>query len=227
MSKTINTLAALFVAAIAFPSAADAGGIRLHFGGPLGWFVAHPHLSSGPGGSMRSRYYDDDSRTSERADCKRRSLAQARRARAIAQAREARKEELARAAAAETHRHKAQSVQTAKLEDKTVATDAPVIYVPEAPAPQAQFTGTQSTPAPDRTASVENNPTNTGAGLEAENKTEVVVLPVVEDKDTKPSETAQAKPAETQTKPTVSQVAEKICRRFSAAIASMVTVPCN
>ena len=239
MSKTINTLAALFVAAIAVPSAAEAGGVRLQFGGPLGSFVAHPHLSSGPGGTMRNRSYAEN-RSSYSAHCKQRELAKARKieiARQAAQARKAREIELARAAevrrdkieVAERAARKAKVVQTAKLEDKSVASDAPAIFVPESPAPDARFTGTQSTPAPARTAAVDANEANTGTGVEAEDKTEVVVLPVVEESEPKVAETTQvtpveAKPAEKESKTTV---VEKICRRFSAAIAGLITVPCN
>lgn len=237
MSKTINTLAALFLAAIAVPSAAEAGGVRLQFGGPLGSFVAHPHLSSGPGGTMRNRSYAESS--SYGAHCKQRELAQARKARQIAaaQARKAREIELARAAearrdkieVAERSARKAKVVQTAKLEDKSVASDAPVIFVPESPAPEGKFTGTQSTPAPARTAAVNTNEANTGTGVEAEDKTEVVVLPVVEENETKAAETTEAKAdeAKPEQKETETTVAEKICRRFSAAIAGLITVPCN
>lgn len=237
MSKTINTLAALFLAAIAVPSAAEAGGVRLQFGGPLGSFVAHPHLSSGPGGTMRNRSYAESS--SYGAHCKQRELAQARKARQIAaaQARKAREIELARAAearrdkieVAERSARKAKVVQTAKLEDKTVTSDAPVIFVPESPAPDAKFTGTQSTPAPARSAAVDTNEANTGTGVEAEDKTEVVVLPVVEENETKAAETTEAKAdeAKPEQKETETTVAEKICRRFSAAIAGLITVPCN
>ena len=237
MSKTINTLATLFVAAIAIPGAAEAGGIRLQFGGPLGTFVAHPHLSSGPGGTMRNRSYAE-SRSSYSAHCKQRELAQARKARQIevarqtAQARKAR--EIAEARRdkieiAERAAVKAKAVQTAKLEDKLVASDAPAIFVPESPAPDARFTGTQSTPAPARTAAVDTNEANTGTGVEAEDKTEVVVLPVVEENDPKAAETTQATPVEAkpEKKETNTTVAEKICRRFSAAIAGLITVPCN
>lgn len=237
MSKTINTLATLFVAAIAIPGAAEAGGIRLQFGGPLGTFVAHPHLSSGPGGTMRNRSYAE-SRSSYSAHCKQRELAQARKARQIevarqtAQARKAR--EIAEARRdkieiAERAAVKAKAVQTAKLEDKLVASDAPAIFVPESPAPDARFTGTQSTPAPARTAAVDTNEANTGTGVEAEDKTEVVVLPVVEENEPKAAETTQATPVEAkpEKKETNTTVAEKICRRFSAAIAGLITVPCN
>ena len=236
MSKTINTLAALFVAAIAVPSAAEAGGVRLQFGGPLGSFVAHPHLSSGPGGTMRNRSYAE-SRSSYSAHCKQRELAKARKIEIARQAAHARKIELARAAevrrdkieTAERTARKAKVVQTAKLEDKTVTSDAPVIFVPESPAPDAKFTGTQSTPAPARTAAVNTNEANTGMGVEAEDKTEVVVLPVVEENDTKAAETAEAKAdeAKPEQKEAETTVAEKICRRFSAAIAGLITVPCN
>jgi len=237
MSKTINTLATLFVAAIAIPGATEAGGIRLQFGGPLGTFVAHPHLSSGPGGTMRNRSYAE-SRSSYSAHCKQRELAQARKARQIevarqtAQARKAR--EIAEARRdkieiAERAAVKAKAVQTAKLEDKLVASDAPAIFVPESPAPDARFTGTQSTPAPARTAAVDTNEANTGTGVEAEDKTEVVVLPVVEENEPKAAETTQATPVEAkpEKKETNTTVAEKICRRFSAAIAGLITVPCN
>lgn len=234
MSKTINTLTALFVAAIAVPGAAEAGGVRLQFGGPLGTFVAHPHLSSGPGGTMRNRSYAE-SRSSYSAHCKQRELAQARKARQIevarqtAQARkiaEARRDKIE---VAERSALKAKAVQTAKLEDKSIASDAPAIFVPESPAPDAKFTGTQSTPAPARTAAVDTNEANTGTGVEAEDKTEVVVLPVVEESDPKAAETAQITPVEAkpEKKETNTTVAEKICRRFSAAIAGLITVPCN
>ncbi|MEZ5900633.1 MAG: hypothetical protein R3D51_14205 [Hyphomicrobiaceae bacterium] len=255
MSKTINTLAALFVAAIAVPSAADAGGVRLQFGGPLGSFVAHPNLSSGPGGTMKNRGYAE---TRSYHANKQRELARARKielaraaakAQAIAEAKKAREIAAARAVAearrqklelAERAARKVKMVQTAKLTDKTVTTDAPVIYVPESPLEKSKFTGTQSTPAPVRTNSADAGTVNTGPGTEAEDKTEVVVLPVVEATEdtgtvtnaetatTDKTDTAEdTQPSDTAESTSVAEVAGKICRRFSAAIAGMITVPCN
>lgn len=248
MSKTINTLAALFIAAITLPSTAEAGGVRLQFGGPLGTFVAHPNLSSGPGGTMKNRGYGK-SQHSYQAEAKQRAMSKARKfaaereARAIARARKA---ELARAAAADARRQrielatrKAQSIQTAKADNTVKTISDPVVVIPDSPAAQVNFTGTQSSPATARTAALDAHNATSATGVEADAKTEVVVLPVVEAKDVETAQTVQT----AQTAPTTvpetsnqvtssvsraaSEVANTVCRRFSAAVASLIEVPCK
>ena len=56
MTAKTFLLAAALLATTTFNSGAQAGGIRLSMGGPLGNFTAHPHLSSGPGGTGAKRH---------------------------------------------------------------------------------------------------------------------------------------------------------------------------
>jgi hypothetical protein len=227
MTKTTLTLAALMMATSALSSAAEAGGVRLQFGGPLGSFVAHPHLSSGPGGTMRNQRYAHQPSYHKPAFAKpsylgRRPHEDDAPAHKVVR-HKAPKVEAAEAPVVRKIRKPA-AVQIAKVEDASVISDAaPAIFVPQSPDPATAFTGTQSTPAAVRnTVAANTEPNTVVAGIEPDNKTEVVVLPVVED------ETAKSeKPAKTEKAEKTGSVAAKICRRFSAAIASLVTVPCE
>ncbi|MEQ1719366.1 MAG: hypothetical protein ABL907_25815 [Hyphomicrobium sp.] len=245
MTTKALTLAALMLATSTFSNAAEAGGVRLQFGGPLGSFVAHPTMSSGPGGTMKNQHCAKESRPSQSYS---RPSYLGRRphddppARKVAVHHKAPKAEVAEAPAPrrikKTPRvelaeqapvvrkiHKPAVIRTAKLTDNSIVSDAaPSIYVPESPAPVAEFSGTQSTPAVQR-ATADAGATTTVAGLEPEAKTEVVVMPVV---DETPAPVATVAKAEKSAKSEKSgAIAAKICRRFSAAIAGLITVPCD
>lgn len=265
MSKSIRTLAALVIATTVISSAAEAGGgVRLSIGGPLGSFVAHPHLSSGPGGTMKNRGYASH-RASKAAAASR--LAAAHRAAKIAEARKAaraaeahkaakiaavraQKIELAREAAAERRAkialeksEKKSFVRTAKLKSGDTANDAtPAIVVPASPVSQTA----------ELDPKVETPPT----GIEPEHAPESYELPLVQVKaegqgeaaataepvKSEPAEIETAtvepvpadpvkvevsEPAKIQTVETTEALAAKICRRFSAAIAGLIEVPCK
>jgi len=233
-SKTTLTIAAL-MAACTLSGTAEAGGVRLQFGGPLGSFVAHPHLSSGPGGTMRNQSYASEDSGREHCPPKHTFRRPAPKVEVAEEApvRRVRKPapkvvEVAEEAPAVRKVPKAPApVRTAKLEDKTVATDAtPAIFVPDSP-PATNFTGTQSTPAPVRTAAIDPKDTAGQSGAATENKTEVVVLPVVdENAKTEPVKADKVEKAEVKSE-TTETTTTKLCRRFSAAIAGLIDVPCN
>lgn len=274
MSKTTGTLAALLLMTSALASTAEAGdGVRLSFGGPLGSFVAHPKLSSGPGGTARaSRHCDKPSVA--RAYSRPKSYAVA--------ARKAHKAPTVDVAEASAHKaprkpkvylekkEKTPSVQTAKLEDKSVVSDAaPSITVPESPVAPAVVTGTQSsaaaqgagssttsnpasspaTPAPatTQTAALEQSPVTVPAvAPDAELKASTtanepaaqaavtpavsVTTPTTAEAATSEPETSEAAASETKPgkgKAKADSMANRICKRFSAAIAGLIDVPCE
>jgi hypothetical protein len=262
MTKTISTLAALFLATSALSSAAEAGGVRLSFGGPRGSFTAHERLSDGPAGTARyarphcdkpsyaskpsysvSRHNsDDDARRSVR-----------------------KKVEVAEAPVHKTPRKPKvyiekedtkPEVKTAKLEDKSVISDAaPAITIPQSPTAQPQVNGTQSSPAvtastPAQTAAQTATETATAtpapvsttqtAALETAPITGPVIAPDAEPKTTvsatevasepakaEPVKVEPEKPAKTAKGKSDSSMAARLCKRFSAAVAGVIDVPCE
>ncbi len=250
MTKPIRTLAALFLAASALSSAAEAGGVRLQFGGPLGSFTAHPHLSSGPGGT--ARYANSQQRSYKRHVSKPAYAAAARRkapTAVIAQPQrrapnvDVAQSEPRKAKIAIERPAKVTPVHTAKLEDKAVTTDAaPLINVPRTP--EVPVVGTQSTPSAVQQApvtAVETLKTETAALPQPEAKPAVSVAPDAEpQKDTVAvTETpaapapatveAAAEPVKEEAKDAAKSgsMANRICRRFSAVIAGLIEVPCE
>ena len=182
MSNKALTLAALILASGTFAGAAEAGGVRLQFGGPLGSFTAHPHLSSGPGGTMRNQGYahkpshdapryakpsyvgrmnHDDApvkKVAKRPAPKVHVAEEKPAPRKVVK--KAPKVEVAEEAPIVRKIKKpkiaAPVVTVAKAVETPVTTDgAPSIFVPDSPPVAAEgFTGTQSTPAAVRTAAV-------------------------------------------------------------------------
>lgn len=241
MTKTISTLAALFLATSALSSAAEAGGgVRLQFGGPLGSFTAHPHLSSGPGGT--ARYAQAGKHSYKRHISKPAYVAAARRKAPSIDVAQQVPEQPRKAKIAVERPVKVKPVYTAKLVDKDVTNDAaPAINVPRTP--ELPVVGTQSTPAPVDTnakASSDQTVTETAALHQAEAKPTVSVAPDAEPQTgtvaatTEPAtETSApvtvATPAETvkDDKAKNDSMAARICRRFSAAIAGLIEVPCE
>lgn len=256
MTKTNSTLAALFLAASALSSAAEAGGVRLQFGGPLGSFTAHPHLSSGPGGTARHARTAQPSY--KRHVAKPDSAAAVRRkAQSLALAQHQRRAQKIEVAQTQPRSPKIaierpvmpKPIHTAKLQDTAVTNDAaPVINVPRAP--EVPLVGTQSTPAvvqaPAAAATAataalqpeEAKPTvsvapdaepqaETAAVSETPAPAAAAIVPVeaaAEQVNDTPAETAQAESAKTGKS---DSMANRICRRFSAVIASLIEVPCE
>ncbi len=217
MTTKALTLAALMLASTTFASTADAGGIRLSFGGPLGSFTAHPNQSSGPGGTARkehcakpaARHYDKPSyvgRKHQEVDAPVRHVKRAAPRIEVAETPAPRKIRKPKVVIERPEVAEQVEVQTAKLDDKSVISDvSPSIYVPETPVAASELTGTQSTAAVVRTAALTPAPEASVAATET--KEEEAAKPVKAEKP----ETAAA----------------KICRRFSAAIAGLIEIPCG
>ena len=229
-SKTL-TLAALMIATGALSTTAQAGGVRLSMAGPLGSFIAHPHLSSGPGGTMRREHCakDREPRASYAKPSYVGRYAHDDDAPVRKIKRSVPKVEVAEEAPAPRKIKKAapQEVKTAKLEDKTTATDAaPAIFVPESP-PVADVYGTQSTPATTRSAALE--PAAATTTVTATEPETVKTETKAEVTETKPEEpkAAETKPEKAAKTEKPNNLASKICRRFSAAVASLIEVPCG
>ena len=128
MTKTTLALAAALLAGTTLTSAANAGGVRVGFGFPLGSFVAQPNQSYSEPSYGRDRHCDKP-----RYAARRRYLADAAPARKI---KRAPKVEVA----AKTSKPE---VQTAKLEDKLVTNEETTTEI--AKTPPSEVSGTQST----------------------------------------------------------------------------------
>ena len=217
MTTKALTLAALMLATTTLASTAEAGGVRLSFGGPLGMFTAHPNHSSGPGGTARNQHYAKPEarhyakpsyvgRKHQEEEAPVRHVKRAAPKVEVAETPAPRKVKKQPKIVIEKPEVDEQvEVQTAKLDDKSVISDVtPSIYVPETPVAAAEFTGTQSTAAVIRTAALTPAPVT------------------VVTKEAKQEEAA--KPAKVEKSDTT---AAKICRRFSAVIAGLIEIPCG
>ncbi len=214
-TKTL-TLAALMLASTTLVSAAEAGGVRLSFGGPLGSFTAHPNQSSGPGGTASKehcakpapKHYAKPSyvgRKHQEDEAPVRHVKRAAPKVEVAETPAPRKIRKPKVVIEKPEIAEQVEVQTAKLDDKSVISDVtPSIYLPETPVAASEFTGTQSSPAVVRTAALTPAPEATVVAKEAKQE---AATPVKAEKP----ETAAA----------------KICRRFSAAIAGLIEIPCG
>lgn len=238
MFKKTLTLAAVLLATSTLSTVASAGGVRLQMHGPLGSFIAHPHLSSGPGGTMRKQHYAKRSYSKpsyvkpsyvgrnqpddQQVHHANRSL---------------KKFKTAPKVVVEREEQKPAKVKTAKVEDKTVASDAaPAIFVPTSP-PAPEVKDTQPSTSAITTAAISPAPVETTikatepVGEPATPTETAEPTQTAEPTKTKPEpvavtepETVDAKPAE---KEETGAVATRICRRFSAAVAGLITVPCG
>jgi hypothetical protein len=193
----IALAAAALISAPSFSSSAEAGGIRVGFGFPLGSFVARPHQSYDVSPSYRAQKY-----------CAKKAARQN-----LAQARKARNVDVAEKAPSKQYKAPA-AVKTASVETSTVKTDAaPTVYVPEANAATTVKT-VDVTPAATTTA-----PAQTAALAPVETKETVKVEePKTETVETVTKEKSSVK---------LSTNAKRVCRRFSAAIAGLIDVPCE
>ena len=220
MTTKALTLAALMLASTTLASTAEAGGVRLSFGGPLGSFTAHPNQSSGPGGTARHQHCAKASehhyakpsylgRKHQEEDAPVRHVKRAAPRIEVAETPAPRKIRKPKIVIEKPEVNEQVEVQTAKLDDKSVVSDVtPSIYVPETPVAAAEFTGTQSTAGVVRTAALTPAPEVTVVAKEAK-----------EDETSKPAKAEKAEKIET--------TASKICRRFSAAIAGLIEIPCG
>lgn len=212
MSKIALTLAAAVIATATLSTAANAG-FRVGMGGPLIGFMVREH---------QNQSYNSGSSYGAKKHCakpapRRHVAEQEAPVRRVKHAAPKRVEVAEQAPAPRTRKikkvaDKSVEVQTAKLEDKTVISDAaPTIVVPYAP-PAADLKGTQSTASAITTAAIE--PEKPAIAATAETKT------------------ADAKPVETKVdavkeKIELPSTVKRICRRFSAAIAGLIDVPCE
>jgi hypothetical protein len=223
MNRTAIALAAALIAGSSVTTAAQAG-VKLGFGLPLGVFVAS-QLAQGAHNASRRNHYEN-----MRAQNRQAKAARAAKAAAAKQA-AAKRQAIARAEAAEARaKAKAQAARvaarnaetkTAKVEAPQVTTEAgPVINVPSTPTPVAATVPAAATVTAIETAKIEE--INDAVKIEApksEQSQQVVSIepteaPVVEAK------------AEVKSEPAANK-AERICRRFSAAIAGLNDVPCE
>ena len=218
MTKTALTLAAALLASTTLSNVAEAGGIRVGFGFPLGGFVAHSNQNYS---SRPSSGYGQTKHCAKPAP--RRQVAEEAPVRHVKHS-APKKVEIAEEAPAPRKIKRAapkvevadeapapRKIQIAKLEDKSVASDAvPAIVVPETPAPVvSDIKGTQSTPAARITT----------AALEP-----AAIKDDVKADAPKTEKAEKDKPKATTELPTS---VKRLCRRFSAAIAGLIDVPCE
>ncbi len=212
MTKTALTLAAALLAGTTLSNAANAGGIRLGFGMPLGSFVAHSNQSYN---SKPSSGYGEKKCAKKAAPARHYVKHEEPAPRKVVKHTAPKKIEVAEEAPVRRIKKVVKApvaIQTATLEDKAIISDAaPSIVVPETP-PAADVTGTQSTPAIE-TANVT---TETAPAVTEEVKTELATV-----------ETAKVETEESKRKINLTSEAKRVCRRFSAAIAGLIDVPCE
>jgi hypothetical protein len=191
MTKITFALTAALLAGTTLTQAANARGIRVGFGFPLGSFVAHPTQSYAEDGYGYGRHCD-------RKRYVRRSY--------HADAAPARKVKRHRKIDVAETKHAAYSViKAVKLESKLENNPATTTEIAKTNSNTSD--GNSSTP-PTTTASITPAATETS-------KTETVAAVA----KTSTDEKADLNTATT--------AAKQICRRYSAAIAALVDVPCN
>lgn len=241
MTKKTLVLAATLIATATLSNAANAGGLRvgLGFGFPLGNFVAREHQSdtghsykshnsySKPRAVARS-HHDDEApvrkakRVAPKVEVVEAAPRKVKRVAPKVEVAEApRPRKIVKLPKVSKPVAEPVEVKTAKLEDPATVTDeTPSIFVPETPpaAVGSNVTGTQSTPAVTRTAAVtiEPDPALEPAKVETE-KVEPKVEKTVELKTEVKSEQKTELPG----------TVKRLCRRFSAAIAGLIDVPCE
>jgi len=189
MTKITLTLAAALLAGTTLTSAANAGGIRVGFGFPLGSFIAHSAQSSMDDGYSR-RY-------------ERRQRAYKAEAAPVRKAKPVSKVASAKPIAKPADK---QVITTAKLEDKLASDPATTTEI----AKTSDVTTASTTPATNSTPTATTSTTAATEPAKVE-KVATVDKTAAEDK----SNTDKSAPE------------KQICRRYSAAIAGLVDVPCN
>jgi len=125
MTRTALTIAVALIAGTTLSNVANAGGVRLGFGFPLGSFVAKPFQGSSLGGGYgHKKSYKKPAYAARKAP------------------------RPAQVDVAETRPVKAKPapVKTANVETKSTATDAPAVYIPDTPV-KTEAAKTQNTAA--------------------------------------------------------------------------------
>ncbi|MBX9684918.1 MAG: hypothetical protein K2X41_14140 [Hyphomicrobium sp.] len=212
MTKTALTLAAALIAGSALTTSAEAGGVRLGFGFPLGAFVAHSLMNQN---AERHAGYE---RRAERPTYAKKQAAKP----------DKKKVTVAEAPAPRVRRA-AKPVKTATYEPKTIATDTvPMIQVPDTPAAAPTVVKAEEfktvEPAIVQTATVTLAPTVAPTVTpDVKVETPTVVTPTA-DAVTAPIIT-RAPVAEKTVN--ISAKVKRVCRKFSAAIAGLIDVPCE
>ncbi len=207
MTKTTLALAAALLAGTTLTSAANAGGVRVGFGFPLGSFIAHSNQSySGEGyGSGRNCH-------KPRYAARRQYEAAAAPVRKIKRAPKA----------TVAYKVSKPEVQTAKLEDKLITNDETTTEIAKTPA--SDVSGTQSTASTSTTTTAVLDKEIDKAATTTTPATAKVEAPKVEKVATvEKTETSGKAEQKTISVP----AAKRVCRRFSAAIAGLVDVPCQ
>jgi len=192
MTKITLTLAAALLAGTTLTSAANAGGIRVGFGFPLGSFIAHSAQNSMDDGY--SRRYERRRRINEARS------APVRKAKPVSKV----------ASAKPVVRPSVKPVvKTAKLEDRLESNPATTTEI----AKTSDVTTASTTPAPTSTPAATTSTPSTTAATEPAKVEKVATVDKTPTEQT--SQTAKTAPQ------------QQICRRYSAAIAGLVDVPCN
>ncbi len=237
MTKTtLAALAAALLAGSTFSATANAGGgVRVGFGFPLGSFVAHPHQNYNQSSSYGyKKSCDKPVRAARHIEREEAPVRKAHRAAPKVEVAEkpapkvikrAPKVEVAEEAPVRRVVKKVVQVQTAKLDEKAVTTDAaPTVFVPAAPAAAAETTAPAA--APVETAAVTPPATSTTVTPAAD---AAVAAPAVkEEAKVEAPKTEKIEKAEKDTpKVKISTDVKRLCRRFSAAIAGLIDVPCE
>jgi hypothetical protein len=203
MTKTTLTLAAALLAGTTLTSAANAGGIRVGFGFPLGSFIAHSNQSYSGGGYGHR-------------NCNHRHHAARPRHRPTTVAKAKRKPKVEVAS-----KPVKQVVKTAKLEDKLVTDDSTTTEIAKTPATTNNETKPAETTNTTTTSSIEKTTEDSSGSASTSTETEA---PKVE--QTASVETSSTDKTETK-KISVPAKIKHVCRRFSAAVAGLVDVPCQ
>jgi hypothetical protein len=191
MTKITLALTAALLAGTTLTHAANAGGIRVGFGFPLGSFVAHQNQSYAGNGYGYGRHCDRERRVRRTYRTKAASVRKVKRHHKI---------DVAQAKPAP-----APIAKTVKLENKLESNPATTTEIAKA----SSSTNTKdSTAQPTTTASTTPTATETA-------KTEKVATVEKTSADGK----ADLK--------TVTTAVKQVCRRYSAAIAGLIDVPCN
>jgi hypothetical protein len=207
MTKTTLALAAALLAGTTLTSAANAGGVRVGFGFPLGSFIAHSNQSySGEGyGSGRNCH-------------KPRYAARRQYEAAAAPVRKIKRAPMAAVASKVSK----PEVQTAKLDEKLITNDETTTEIAKTPA--ADVSGTQSTASTSTTTTAVLDKETDKAATTTTPAMAKVEAPKVEKVATvEKTETSGKAEQKTISVP----AAKRVCRRFSAAIAGLVDVPCQ
>lgn len=206
MTKTtLAALAAAILAGTAFTSAAEAGGVRLGYGFPLGSFVAREHS---PDATRSYGHRKVKHHRSARVSAPVRKVLKNKKKINVAEPHKVK----AKPQVAEKTvviKNKVKTVKTAKVEDKTIVSDAPVINVPGTPVAAQPQTTAPAAEKPVETAAVHPEP----------------VVEVIKAEEPKTEQVTES--ASDADEVAVTERAKQACRRFSALIGKLIDVPCK